>query len=277
VINLGAGPAEKLLRCQIAAIKTNIPGNYQIAVVGVRGGVGKTRITAGIGTAYASYRKEPVIAIDANPCYGSLGRVVDPSTPSTIREFLADTDFNSYPKARYYTGQNPQGLEVLAANQNVANPLYLSPQRFDAITARTHRFYQLALIDSGPLIEHPVMEAILGSADALVIVGTMNYDGAVAAETTINWLAAHNYHELLRRSALVLNDVYDCADKAFLTKVAETMGRRVGGVTTVPFDAHLRDGAVLDFDALQRKTRLAYIALAAWLAQGFQLVKAGAR
>lgn len=276
-VNLGAGPAEKQLRDQIALIKTNIPGNYQVAVLGLRGGVGKTRTTAGIGTAYASYRTEPVICIDANPCYGTLGRVVDPSTPSSIREFLADTDVSTYPKARQHTGKNEQGLEVLAANQNVANPLFLGADRFDAVMARVCRFYQLSMIDCGPTIEHPVMEAILHSADALVIVGTMNYDGAIGAETTINWLAAHNFHELLRRSVLILNDVHASADKAFVTKVRETMGRRVGGVTTIPFDVHLRDGAVLDFDALKRATQLAYIELAAWLAQGFQSARAGAR
>ncbi|WP_273735433.1 MinD/ParA family ATP-binding protein [Mycolicibacterium septicum] len=276
-VNLGAGPGEKQLRDQIALIKTNIPGNYQVAVLGLRGGVGKTRTTAGIGTAYASYRTEPVICIDANPCYGTLGRVVDPSAPSTIREFLADADVSTYPKARQYTGKNEQGLEVLAANQNVANPLFLGAECFDAIMARISRFYQLSMIDCGPTIEHPVMEAILHSADALVVVGTMNYDGAIGAETTINWLAAHNFHELLRRSVLILNDVHDSADKTFVTKVRETMGRRVGGVTTIPFDEHLRDGAVLDFDALKRTTRLAYIELAAWLAQGFQSARAEAR
>ena len=42
-INLGAGPAEQRLRDHIDAIKTNIPGNYLIGVLCVRGGVGKTR------------------------------------------------------------------------------------------------------------------------------------------------------------------------------------------------------------------------------------------
>jgi MinD-like ATPase involved in chromosome partitioning or flagellar assembly len=275
-INLGAGPAEQRLRDEIALIRGNIPGNYQIGVVCARGGVGKTRTAAGLGTAYASHRKEPVIAIDANPTYGGLGRLVDPTATASIREFLADTSVVSYPRARHYTGQNKQGLEVLGANQNVANPLHLSPQLFAAILARTRRFYQLAIIDCGPEIEHPVMEAVLTSVDALVIVGTLNYDGAIAAETTINWLAARSdLQDLLPRSALVLNDAYHSADTALLTKVRETMGRRVGGVTTIPWDAHLRDGAALDFDALARQTRLAYLELAAWLAQGFSSAKWG--
>jgi len=270
-INLGAGPAEQRLRDHIDAIKTNIPGNYLIGVICVRGGVGKTHTTAGVGTAFATYRTEPVIAIDANPTYGSLGRVVDPTASASIREFLADANLQTYPMARHYTGKNKEGLEVLAANQNVANPFDLSPQAFGAVLNRVRRFYQLSIIDCGPEIEHPVMQAVLSRVDSLIIVGTMNFDGAAAAETTIKWLAARSeYQGLLRRSALVLNDVYDNADNDFLAKVRETIGQGVGGTTVIPWDPHLRDSAQLDFPALRRSTQLAYIELAAWLSQGFR-------
>jgi MinD-like ATPase involved in chromosome partitioning or flagellar assembly len=271
-INLGAGPAEQRLREQIDLIKTNIPGNYLIGVVCVRGGVGKTRTTAGVGTAYAIHRKnEPVLAIDANPTYGALGRLIDPTATASIREFLADNNLHSYPMARHYTGKNKPGLEVLGANQNVSNPFDLSPQAFDALLGRVRRFYQLALVDCGPEIEHPVMRAVLSQVDSLIIVGTMNFDGAAAAETTIKWLAARSeYQALLRRSALVLNDVYNCADKDFMAKVRETIGQRVGGVTSIPWDKHLRDSPQLDWDALRRETQYAYLDVAAWLAQGFR-------
>ncbi|TDO06493.1 MinD-like ATPase involved in chromosome partitioning or flagellar assembly [Mycobacterium sp. BK086] len=277
LINLGAGPAERALRDQIALIGSNIPGNYQIGVISAKGGVGKSRVTAGIGTVYGLYRTEPVIALDANPTYGNLGRLIDPSATASTREFLADNALISYPKARSYTGKNAQGLEVLAGNQNVANPLPLTEDMFADTLARTRRFYQLSIIDSGPQIEHRVMKGFLDRVDALVIVGTMNFDGAAAAETTLDWLDARNQHDLLRRSVVVLNDVYRSADKEFVTSVRNSLGPRVGAVTTIPWDAHLRDSAVLDFEALRRRTQLAYIALAAWLAQGFATTGGGVR
>jgi MinD-like ATPase involved in chromosome partitioning or flagellar assembly len=40
-------------------------------------------------------------------------------------------------------------------------------------------------------------------------------------------------------------------------------------VHTVPWDPHLRDGADLDYIALRKRTRLAFMELAADLAQGF--------
>ncbi len=34
-----------------------------------------------MGTVFGQYRTEPVIAIDADPTYGTLGAVVDPPRP----------------------------------------------------------------------------------------------------------------------------------------------------------------------------------------------------
>jgi MinD-like ATPase involved in chromosome partitioning or flagellar assembly len=100
---------------------------------------------------------------------------------------------------------------------------------------------------------------------------------ATPAEKTINWLAARNFHDLLRRSALVLNDVHRSQTKEYEAKVREHFESRVGAIKTVPWDKHLRDDAVLDFDGLDRDTQLAYIDLAAWLAQGFPAARAGVR
>jgi MinD-like ATPase involved in chromosome partitioning or flagellar assembly len=268
-VNLGAGAYEQALIDDQALIASNIPGNYQIAFLSVRGGVGKTATTAGVGTAFAKYRTDQVIAIDANPTYGKLARRVDPRVTASIVEFTTDHKITGYPMARQHTGKNAQGLEVLASNQNVANHFQLTSGVFGAALSRTRRFYQLALVDCGPEIEHDVMGAVIGAADALVIVGTMNYDGAEAAETTMNWLAARNKHDLLRRSVLVLNDIYDNAAKPFVEKVHETLGKRVGSVATIPWDEHVRDAAVLDWEALRTPTERAYISVAATLAKGF--------
>jgi MinD-like ATPase involved in chromosome partitioning or flagellar assembly len=269
LINLGAGRAEQQMRAYVDAIQTNIPGNYTVGVVSIKGGVGKTHLTAGLGSVFAHYRTEPVICLDASPTYGNLGRLVDPDAGATMREFLADDTVATYPMTRAYTGKNRQGLEVLAGNQNVANPLGLTEAMFDDTLARVRRFYQLALVDCGPHIEHRVMRSVLSQVDALVIVGTMSFDGASSVETTLDWLDARNSHELLRRSCVVLNDVHDNHDPKFIATVEKSLGPRVGGLATVPFDKHLRDGHAFDYRAIHKRTALAYIGIAAWLAEGF--------
>lgn len=270
LVNLGAGPHERQLRDWKARITSNIPGNYQIAAVSVKGGVGKTRVTAAVGTVFAAERGEHPIAIDADTTYGGLGRFVDPKALTSIRDFLAAKDVVvDYPKARHFTGQNKQGLEVLAGNQNVANPMELDAGTFFDAIGLARRFYQLSLVDCGAEVETEFFKAVLSVSDALMIIGSCNAEGGLAIETTVDWLAARNGHELLKRSVIVLNDAHRCATKAFIAHITETVGPRVRSVKTIPWDPHLRDADTLDFPALHKRTRLAFLELAAELAEGF--------
>ncbi len=270
LVNLGAGPHERQLRDWKARVTANIPGNYQIASVSVKGGVGKTRVAAGVGTVFAAERGEHPIAIDADTTYGGLGRFVDPKALTSIRDFLAAKDVVvDYPKARHFTGQNKQGLEVLAGNQNVANPMELDATTFFDVVALARRFYQLSLVDCGAEVETEFFKAVLSVSDALMIIGSCTAEGGLAIETTVDWLAARNGHELLKRSVIVLNDTHHCASKAFIAHITETVGARVRSVKTIPWDPHLRDADTLDFPALHKRTRLAFLELAAELADGF--------
>ena len=269
LVNLGAGPHEQRLRDWTALIKSNIPGNYQIAVVSVKGGVGKTRLTAGVGTVFAKVRGEHVIALDADITYGGLGRFVDDEVTKTVREFLADQDAVTHPKTRLYTGLNAQGLEVLAGHQNVASEFTFDAQTFFDTISRLRRIYQLSLVDCTAQTDHDVFKAVLSASDALMIVGSCTATGGLAVEKTVDWLAARRGHELLKRSVIVLNDVHRSANKKFIGHITETVGNRVRAVKIIPWDAHLRDAATLDFPALHKPTQLAFMELAAELACGF--------
>lgn len=269
LVNLGPGPAERTLRDHTSRITTNIPGNYQISAISIKGGVGKTTAVAAVGTVFRQIRNEPTIAIDANPTYGGLGRLLAPTKKSCIREFLGHAEVTNYSIARQYFGLSESGLEVLAGNQNVADPLALTPETFADAVARTRGFYQLSLVDCGAEIDHPVIPAVLSASHALMIVGSMNIEGGLAVEKTVDWLAARNGHDLLKRSVIVLNDAYRCANKKFIIHLTQTLGPRVRAVKVIPFDAQLRDAQPLDYGALAPRTRSALIDLAAELADGF--------
>src|SRR5919198_4366434 len=49
-VNPGRSGFERRLDEQKALIASNFPGNYQIPVISIKGGVGKTRTVAGVGT-----------------------------------------------------------------------------------------------------------------------------------------------------------------------------------------------------------------------------------
>jgi hypothetical protein len=77
LVNLGLSAFERRLAEQKTLIASNIAGTYQIPVISIKGGVGKTRTVAGIGTVFGLYRTEPVIAID-------------PNAPASLRNWLDD-------------------------------------------------------------------------------------------------------------------------------------------------------------------------------------------
>lgn len=268
LVNLGAGKHERDLRDWTARITSNIPGNYQIAAVSMKGGVGKTRVTAAVGSVFAHHRGGGVIAVDADDTGGRLGGFIDPATTATVREFLADPDALTHPKTRSYTGRNRERLEVLASHQNVASEFAFDEQAFFDTISRTRRIYQLALVDCAAM-KGDVFKAVLSSSDALMILGSCTVDGGLMIEKTVNWLAARRGHELLKRSVIVLNDANRSATPKFINHVTETLGKRVKKVMTVPWDRHLRDAATLDFPALRKDTQEALLELAAVLGDGF--------
>lgn len=268
LVNLGAGPHERNLRDWTALITSNIPGNYQIAAVSMKGGVGKTRVTAALGSVFADHRGGGVIALDADDTGGRLGEFIDPSTTATVREFLADPHALTHPKTRRYTGRNKERLEVLGNHQNVASEFVFDKEAFFDTISRTRRIYQLCLVDCAAM-KGDVFKAVLSSSDALMIVGSCTADGGLMVEKSVDWLAARRGHELLKRSVIVLNDAHRSATPKFINHIKETVGKRVRTVMTIPWDPHLRDAATLDVPALRKNTQLALLRLAAELASGF--------
>ncbi|HSA51689.1 MAG TPA: AAA family ATPase, partial [Yinghuangia sp.] len=69
-------------------IRTPVLSGYRIAVISLKGGVGKTTTTTALGATLASERQDRVIAIDANPDAGTLGRRVRRETGATIRDLV---------------------------------------------------------------------------------------------------------------------------------------------------------------------------------------------
>ena len=73
-INLGLSPDELYEMDLHARIRRNARDSYQIGVFGLKGGVGKTAVTVALGSALSKVRGDRILAIDADPDGGNLGR-----------------------------------------------------------------------------------------------------------------------------------------------------------------------------------------------------------
>lgn len=270
LINVGESPRVTRYNDLIVQVNRPLRGCYRIAMLSLKGGVGKTTITATLGATFASIRGDRVVAVDANPDRGTLSQKVPLETPATVRHLLRDADgIDRYSDVRSYTSQGPSRLEVLASESDPATSEAFSAEDYTRTLEILERFYGLVLTDCGTGLLHSAMSAVLSKADALIVVSSGSIDGARSASATLDWLDAHGHEDLVRGSIAVINAVRPRSGKVDMQKVVDHFSRRCRAVRLVPFDPHLEEGAEINLERLKRETREALIELAAVVADGF--------
>jgi MinD-like ATPase involved in chromosome partitioning or flagellar assembly len=269
-INLGESPADMHRRDLIARINQPLRGCYKIAMLSLKGGVGKTTTTTTLGSTFASLRGDRVIAVDANPDRGTLSQKIPLETTATVRHLLRDAArITRYSDVRAYTSQGPSRLEVLASEQDPAVSEAFSEDDYRRTIDLLEHFYNIVLTDCGTGLMHSAMKGVLDIADSLVIVSSGSVDGARSASATLDWLDAHGYHDLVARSVAVINSVRPKSGAVDLDRLAEHFGSRCRAVCRIPFDPHLEEGAEIELDRLAGTTRMALLELGATVADDF--------
>jgi MinD-like ATPase involved in chromosome partitioning or flagellar assembly len=271
LINPGESPADVRKRELTARVNRPLLGCYKIAVLSLKGGVGKTTVTATLGATFASLRGDRVVAVDANPDRGTLSQKIPLETSATVRNLLRDAQrVRRYSDVRAYTSQGTSRLEVLASEQDPAVSEAFSEDDYRRTVTLLEHFYNIVLTDCGTGLMHSAMYGVLGLADQLIIVSSGSIDGARSASATMDWLDAHGHGDLVKNSVAVINCVHRSAGGVDLGKVAEHFAARCRTVARIPFDAHLEEGAEVDLDRLEPGTRLALLELAAAVADAFE-------
>jgi MinD-like ATPase involved in chromosome partitioning or flagellar assembly len=260
----------------LALIRQPIAGDFRIAVLSIKGGVGKTTTTLGLGSALAMVRSDRVIAVDANPDRGTLAeRVVDSSTDSTVRDLLSDPDINRYADVRSHTRMAGSRLEVLASEQEPAVSEVFGEADYRRTVDILRHYYNIILTDCGTGIMHSAMAGVLDLAHAIVLVSSPAMDAARSASATLDWLMQHGYSALVREAHVVLSSSRPGSAAMKLDRVYEHFEARCGSIHHIPFDPHLAEGADIDFSLLNPHTYQAYLELAGAVAQKFPRLQGG--
>ncbi|QHN20141.1 AAA family ATPase [Gordonia amarae] len=129
--------------------RTPIQGDFRLAVLSVKGGVGKTTTTVGLGSAFASLRGDRVIAVDANPDFGTLARRIPVQSTATVRTLLNDPELNRYTDVRRHTNQASSRLEVIASERNPAISESFSADDYRRVIAILEAYYNIIMTDCG--------------------------------------------------------------------------------------------------------------------------------
>ncbi|MFD9504684.1 SCO5717 family growth-regulating ATPase [Streptomyces sp. NPDC060035] len=268
---LGGKKEELERQRKLDLIRTPVLSCYRIAVISLKGGVGKTTTTTALGSTLATERQDKILAIDANPDAGTLGRRVRRETGATIRDLVQAIPYlNSYMDIRRFTSQAPSGLEIIANDVDPAVSTAFNDEDYRRAIEVLGKQYPIILTDSGTGLLYSAMRGVLDLADQLIIISTPSVDGASSASTTLDWLSAHGYADLVQRSLTVISGVRETGKMIKVDDIVQHFETRCRGVVVVPFDEHLSAGAEVDLDMMRPKTREAYFHLSALVAEDFQ-------
>ena len=274
-INLGPSRADRHRADLLARARTPVRGSHRVAVISLKGGVGKTTTTAALGSMFADLRGDRVIAVDANPDRGTLSERVTRESGATIRHLLeARGRVTRYGDVRAFTSQSSTRLEVLASDSDPGASLALSEKDYIDTLDTLERFYNLVLTDCGTGLLHDAMRGVLGLASSLVVVSSASLDGARSASATLDWLEAHGLEDLARNAVVVISSVRPGGGIVDVLQLEDHFASRCREVVTIPYDPHLEAGSALFLDELQDETLEAYLELAAAVGEGFALTPA---
>lgn len=274
--NLGPGPKQRQEEELGRRISRQLQGSYNTAVLSLKGGIGKTSTTVGVGLTLAEYRGDAPCAIDANPDSGDLVEralgegIYQQSSPRTISDLLRNIEsidsLTALARYMHHAGR----LHLIAGEQDPEVSDSLTAEEYLRIRKLISAYYSVALTDCGTGVTHNAMSGILQSADNLVIAAGYAVSGAKRARSTLQWLASHGYEDLARNAIVVITDKDEVSSRVDKDAIEEHLAGICRELIAVPHDRGVADGDLVTLDVLKPETRRAYKEIAAAIVDGYR-------
>jgi MinD-like ATPase involved in chromosome partitioning or flagellar assembly len=274
-VNLGPSARQREEDELARRISRQLQGSYNTAVLSLKGGIGKTSTTVGVGLTLAEYRGDPPCAIDANPDSGDLVEralgegIYQQQAPRTISDLLRNVEsidsLTALARYMHHAGR----LHLIAGEQDPEVSDSLTAQEYLRIRKLISGYYSVALTDCGTGVTHNAMSGILQSADNLIIAAGYAVSGAKRARSTLHWLAGHGYEELARNAVVVITDKDEVSSRVDKDAIEDHLAGICRQLIAVPHDRGVADGDLVTLDALRPETRRAYREIAAAIVDGY--------
>ncbi|UGT63338.1 AAA family ATPase [Nocardia asteroides] len=267
---LGLSPAEQRVEERRARIRRQLTSTYQIAVVSVKGGVGRTTTAAALGSTFAALRPDRVVAIDANPDFGDLAtRTSRHPYGLTLRDLAQAPDLDAFSAVQSFTSINTADLAVLASPWTTEATEPLSGHEYTTTVEVLRRHFNLLLVDCGTGVLDAASATVLRASDAVVVVTPATVGGVTGAVATLNWLGAHGLGRLVASSIVAIVHHQPAKPTVEVEAIEQLFATAQRPTRVLPYDAHLAEGGEIDLRLLDGETAAAFEELAAELADGF--------
>ncbi|MFI9563594.1 hypothetical protein [Streptomyces rishiriensis] len=232
-----------------------------VAVTSIRGGVGKSTVSALLGRTLNHYRHDLVLTMEADAALGTLPVRMG---AEAVRWTCADLAPILNPSMRltdvtgYLVPVSDGGWLLPASRGQVGAPLDMTTYR--KVTLALRRYFAVTVVDCESL-PGEVARTAMDTAHARVVVAPTTAEGVGATRQVLDWLARLP-HSALAGTVVAL--VCGTPDSVLDDRTAAGHLRETGvTVVTVPYDRHLAGGGPIRTDLLAQATQHAVLRLAA--------------
>ncbi|QIX53904.1 chromosome partitioning protein [Rhodococcus sp. DMU1] len=256
---------EARLRQAAAALTGPLPDRATVAVVNVKGGVGKTPLALALAATVATHRGAgSVVAVDLGEAGSSFAdRIATPPTHeqnalSLLTQLDAAADVYSGTLTRYLARQ-PSGEDALAAGADTDRASGYDD--VDRLAALLGRYRELLVVDTGNSHLADRWRWAIAAAHAVIVPVPLRHDAAAAAQRTLHTMATVR-SDVLTRSVVVITD--GPGDAPVVETAAVDAFTALGvPVCRMPFEPRFAAGDRITLRGLRRPTRDALAVLAA--------------
>ncbi|MFA3843330.1 nucleotide-binding protein, partial [Streptomyces aureus] len=238
-----------------------VANGRMVAVTSIRGGVGKTTVSALLARTLNHYRHDPVLALEADAALGTLPvrlgaesvRWSCPDLAQILKPSMQLTDVTGY-----LVPVTDGGWLLPASQGRVGAPLDVRTYRTLSLALR--RYFAVTVVDCETL-PGEVARTAMDTAHARVVVAPMTVEGVGGTRVVLDWLAQLPKAAL---AATVVALTSSAPDMTLDLKAATAHLRETGvAVVHLPYDRHLAAGGPIRTELLSEATRRAATGLAA--------------
>jgi MinD-like ATPase involved in chromosome partitioning or flagellar assembly len=230
----------------------------RIAVTSIRGGAGKTTVTALVARTIAAHRGDRTLVLDADPSLGSLPLRLGVNAERTYR---GASTLPTWDAAQAYLTQAGERLWVASASSSRTLADELTLAEYQTAQGELSRYFGVCLVDCGPGLTSDLHQGILASAHAQILIVPATADGALSTRSALDWFHRGPYAALLQRTLVVLVTHTPHAD-GDLTRSRALLAAEGLPVIHLPYDRHLAAGTSVDPALLAESSQATAVHLA---------------
>ncbi|PPF53445.1 cobalamin biosynthesis protein CobQ [Clavibacter michiganensis] len=275
-LRLAPGATELTRRDRRNSIQRGIAGHKTIAVIGEKGGVGKTTTTYMLGAVLGRVRGGTILAWDNNEFNGTLGdRSYEAAHDHTARDLLGHIDTftaqaHQAELVNFVRPQRDNKFDVLASQSLDSATDVIDADAFRKLHAALSRFYRVIVVDTGNNSKATTWQAAVEAADQLVLTSLAKEDASRKIASLADTLVEQGYADKLANAVTLIGHTSPVDYPELEQRLRDHMGQLTRAVVSVPFDPGFDQGDVIEYAALGRESQEAWLEAAAAVMDGLR-------